>query len=107
MRADKERKEQLRNLYKTEGLQACLKEADNNVEAITICEGTDYDYWKGSAKIIGTKYDEGFTKSEFNYIGEKCRQLFGHAAMCHRFKDGKEVDSKFAQAEQALKDLGF
>lgn len=105
-RLSEKRKDELRNLYDTQGLQACLKEASLNVEARTTCEGLNYDFWVGSAEIIGKKMREGITLHEFDYLGEKMRQLFGLAETVTRFED-KKIHERYRKAYDSLKELGF
>lgn len=99
-------KDGFKEILEKEGLQACLKEAENNPEAIIICEGLNYEFFVGAANIIGKKFEERETnKYHIDYIGEKMRQLTMFGDTITRFDEKR--NKKWRNVYNAMLDEGF
>ena len=99
-------KDSLRELLEKEGLQVCLKEAGDQPEAIMICEGLNYDFFVGTAKILGEKFEKlESNKYHIEYIGEKIRQLTMYGDTITRFDE--EKNKKWRNVYNKMLDEGF
>lgn len=99
-------KDEFREILEKEGLQACLKEAKNNPEAIIICEGLNYDFFVGAANIVAKKFeDRDANKYHIDYIGEKLRQLIMYGDTITRFDEKR--NKKWRNVYHKMLDEGF
>lgn len=100
------KKEGLREILEKEGLQACLKEAENDPEAIMVCEGLDYDVFVNAANMIAKKFrDKEANKYQMDYIGGCIRQLTMYGDTITRFDE--ERNKKWRNVYSAMLNEGF
>lgn len=99
-------KDEFREILEKDGLQACLKEAGNDPEAIMVCEGMDYDRFVNAANMIAKKFrDKEANKYQMDYIGGCIRQLTMYGDTITRFDE--KQNKKWRNVYSAMLNEGF